>query len=349
MRDEQYVLNHCTTYLARFNLDGRHSFGEAHFAPADLRKNIRESWRFPIVDTCDTPTLAERAVSNDVTFVYPDFENRINQVSVIGSFAQLHTPIPLNRIKFLEEATAYFAVTVKVPRRGIYFYRFLVDGSPQLDSINPQRERLDNGVEWSRFFTWECSEPILFERWEMAILQRLCNHILPFRSAEAQRFLSSYYDSLDASSRRGLQRHAYRLDDSAGAALFIDHLLAKEESHHAVDYRICLSQMDRILRQRDPFHEPADASRDLYVELYDELKEDRVNGWDVSAYNSPRYFLELLRRHAFTGAFSHPKYGGNAAAAGWAYLDSELYPGRRVFDWSASIEQPLGRSETYLG
>lgn len=154
---------------------------------------------------------------------------------------------------------------------------------------------------------------------------------------------------MDQASRRGLQRRAYRLDDSAGAAIFIDHILAKEESHHLIDYQICLNQIDRILRQRDPFHEPADASRDLYVDLYEELRNDKVNGWDVDAYNSPRYFLELLRRHAFTGAFSHPKYGGNAAAAGWAYLDNELVSGRRIFDWSSSIERPLGRSETYLG
>jgi len=36
-----------------------------------------------------------------------------------------------------------------------------------------------------------------------------------------------------------------------------------------------------------------------------------VNGWDTADYGSPRYVLDLLRRHSFTGAFCHPKYGGN--------------------------------------
>src|SRR5262245_40018600 len=40
--------------------------------------------------------------------------------------------------------------------------------------INPQRVVLDNGVEWS-----QCSLPVSFEAWELAILARLTNEVLP--------------------------------------------------------------------------------------------------------------------------------------------------------------------------
>jgi len=350
MRDDLYVLNHCTVYLARHNSDERHNFGYGHYADGDLRGSVRDAWRFPVVDSCEEPPDGRsRADFNDITFVYPAFGEVPGYVAVVGTFASLYEPIALRRIHFLDEATAYFARTVTAPRQSIFLYKFVVDGRVLVDPINPQRVRGDNGVEWSRVFTWECSEPIVFERWELGLLQRLCNHILPFRTREGQRFLSNFYEGLDRNARLGLQRRAYRLDDSAGAALYIDHILAREESHHLTDYRKCLRQIDRLLRQRDPTHEPADASKDLYKELYDELAHDAVNGWDRVDYGNPRYFLDLLRRHAFTGAFAHPKYGGNAATAGWAYLDQELLPGSSVFDWAQSLEQPLGRSESYLG
>ena len=56
---------------------------------------------------------------------------------------------------------------------------------------------MDNGGEWSRFFTWSRTNPISFEDWETALLQRLTDHILPFRTTEGQRFLDCYYDYLD--------------------------------------------------------------------------------------------------------------------------------------------------------
>ena len=42
---------------------------------------------------------------------------------------------------------------------------------------------------------------------------------------------------------------------------FIDKMLAREESHQLVDYRKCLRQIDRVLRQRNPCEEPGDGSR----------------------------------------------------------------------------------------
>ena len=48
-------------------------------------------------------------------------------------------------------------------------------------------------------------------------------------------------------------------------------------------------------------------------------------GGTTAQYSDPRKFLYILRRHAVTAAFSHPKYGGNVGTAGWAYL-AEQYP-----------------------
>jgi hypothetical protein len=345
VRDDQYVLNHCTVYLARLNEDARHDFGYGHYAAGDPRARIRDAWRFPVVDTCAAPPGAvEAAEYNDVTFVYPVSNGAPGSVQVVGTFAPLYQLNLLRRVQFLGEDTSYFALTLPVPRRAIYFYRFVVDGALELDPVNPQRTRLDSGAWWSRFFTWECTEPIVLERWQLGILQRLTNHILPFRTREGQRFLSWYYDGLDAAARRGAFRGAYRLDDSVGAATYIDHILAREESHHLVDYRKCLRQIDRILRLRDPGHEPADVAREFYEEIYREMAAGDVAGWDKNDYGSPRSFLDIVRRHAFTGAFSHPKYGGNAAAAGWQYLASNF-----PFDWRRSLEPPLGTNTTYLG
>ena len=103
--------------------------------------------------------------------------------------------------------------------------------------------------------------------------------------------------------------------------------------------------------------EPDKMSRETYFGLYNEMAANQVAGWDYSQYSSPQFFLYLLRRHVVSGAFCHPKYGGNAGAAGWAYL-SERYtippnaPGvapRTLFDWSSSMEPPLGNNPDYLG
>ncbi|MFO1002323.1 MAG: hypothetical protein U0936_18505 [Planctomycetaceae bacterium] len=85
------------------------------------------------------------------------------------------------------------------------------------------------------------------------------------------------------------------------------------------------------MRQRDPAHDPGRASADLFEQIYKEMAAGSVNGWDTSDYGSPQYFLDLVRRHAFTGAFGHPKYGGNVSAAGWAYLQSHF-----PFAWERS-------------
>ncbi|WP_218617683.1 gluconate 2-dehydrogenase subunit 3 family protein [Cryptosporangium aurantiacum] len=281
---------------------------------------------------------------NDVTFVYDARADPARSVGVLGTFAELYAPVPLREVAFLGEPTGLWAVTIRVPKGQTHVYRYTVDGTLRTDPINPQRELRDNGAEWSRFFTDGCAIPILFERWEWQLLERLINTLLPFQVAENRRFLAETYNRLDRSARDGQFPFAYRLDEAIGTVNFIDKLLARREAHNLSSYRVCLRQIDRILRDRHPDQEPSELGRQVYVDLYDELAANAVAGWDHSAYADPSYFLLLLRRHAMTGAFAHPKHGGNAGAAGWAYL-SERFP----FDWANAVEAPLGRNTDYRG
>ena len=99
-----------------------------------------------------------------------------------------------------------------------------------------------------------------------------------------------------------------------------------------------------LLRTRNPGRDPLTLPRDAFADLYDEMAADQVGGWDTGRYGSPRFFLLLLRRHAMTGAFVHPRHGGNSGTAGWADLQS-----RCPFDWGAAMEAPLGRNTDYRG
>jgi Gluconate 2-dehydrogenase subunit 3 len=343
--DDQYVLNHSTKFLARQDLDQLH--------PDEMSMRIAQSWRFPVIDTySDGENFEKMYALNAVTFIYVAQRNAVpQQVEVVGTFSQLFAPLPLRRIHFINSETRYFARTVVVPKGEVHLYKFVVDDESVLDPINPQRVQIENGRSWSRFFTQLCPIPLSLERWERVILERLTDHILPFRTREGQRFLDQYYQSLDRRDKETQYVRAYRLDEPVGAANFIDKLLAREENHHLVDYHICLSQIDRILRQRNPFTEPAEMNRELYVDLYNEMASNNVNGWNYEWYHDPRYFLQLLRRHTYTGAFAHPKYGGNVGGAGWAYLGEHFVDeqGKTLFAWQKASEKPLGASPDYHG
>ena len=88
--------------------------------------------------------------------------------------------------------------------------------------------------------------------------------------------------------------------------------------------------------------------QEMFEELYEHLSESKSgyrpllisSGWDVGRYESPSHFLQVLRRHTFSGAFSHPKYGGNAGGMAWGYLDE-----RYGFKWRRTIEEPFGAAE----
>lgn len=350
-KDDQYVLNHCTKFLARDSTDRRHDFG--HLAPDDQRADICEPWRFPVVDSHrgegEDRETAYRL--NDVTFVFrPDQGQAPEDVAVVGTFAGLYEPVALRRLAVTDRAAAYHTVTVVVPKGEMHLYKFLVDGQALIDPVNPQRVTLDNGREWSRFFTHQCTLPLTLEHADRILLDRLTDHILPFRTEDGRNFLARYHDRLDDQAKQAQLPHAYRLDESVGVVNYIDKLLAKEERHHLVDYKVCLALIDRLLRQRSPSVEPARMSREMFVHLYDEMAAGNVPGWDYGRYQNPRYFLQLLRRHTFTGAFSHPKYGGNAAAAGWSYLEERYQDeGRTMFNWRKAIEAPLGGNTDYWG
>jgi hypothetical protein len=341
VREDQDILNYCAKYIARENADPRHNFGQ--YDPTEYRARVCDPWRFPIIDNySDGQDFIASYAFNEVTFVFAaqSQPQPPNQVGVVGTFANLYEPLPLRRLKFQDVQTPYFAVTAVVPKGEVHTYKFVVDGQPMLDPINPQRAVLDNGKAWSRFFTQNCSQPISLERWEYALLQRLTDHILPFRTEEGQRAL-----------QQNLVTKTFLLDQSVGAVNFIDKLIAREENHYLDDYKICLELIDRVLRQRNPFEEPEFMPKQMFVDLYNQMANNNVPGWDFNRYGNPRFFLQLLRRHTFTGAFCHPKYGGNTQGVGWAYLEEKYRDatGKTLFDWRRAIERPLGSDSDYHG
>ena len=344
--DDQYTLNHCTRYLARYNFD--------QLTSDDWSADICESWRFPIIDSySDGAHFEDNYAFNRVTFIYAQQGTpRSQNLAVIGTFNNLYEPLPLQPVRFQDTPTRYYALSLVVPKGEVHTYKFLLDGEERLDPINPQRVTLDNGKTWSRFFTQLCNEPLTLSRQQLALLNRLTQQILPFRTGEGQQFLSMYYNNLDSRSKEVQYAHAYRLDQPVGVVNFIDKLLAREERHHLVDYTVCLRLIDSLLRSRNPYIEPAQMGMEMYVELYNEMaNSNQVAGWDYEQYSNPRYFLQLLRRHTFTGAFSHPKYGGNVAAIGWAYLEDKYQDanGQTLFNWRRAIEKPLGENSDYHG
>ncbi len=353
-KPDRYLLNRCTKYLARFNTDRRHPYGNT----PDPRDSVAEAWRFPIIDTyaggiskLNNPDVWNQY--NEVTFIYAgSCSHAPSAVGVIGTFATLHTPIPMQQVMFEGVPTRYWSVTYAVPKGEMHRYRFVVDGAaPINDAINPQQTPLDNGVWWSRFFTESFTGPLVFERWELDLLDRLSTEILPFQTADAANFLDRFYNYLDRSQKTSQYNNVYRMDSSVGEVNFVDNILAREEWHRLIDYKICLRIIDQVLRQRDPYTDPCKMSETTYGDFYTELASGNVAGWDYNAYGDPKFFLALMRRHLVMGAFAHPKYGGNVGASGWAYL-SERYRdanGNTLFDWSRALEPGLGTNPDYLG
>lgn len=349
-KDDQYVLNHCTRFLARDSTEPRHDFGQ--YAAGDPRAAVCEAWRFPVVDSHFDGRSQDASYGfNDVTFIHDDRAGTATSVSVVGSFGQLYDPVPLHPVRFLGEPTGLRTVTVQVPKGQVHTYVFLVDGRRELDPVNPQRSAADDGKLWSRFFTDGCQVPLVLSRRERELLGRLVSHLLPFRLPENSRFVRQVYDALDRGSRTEQFPLAYRLDEEVGVVNYIDKVLARPEQHNEDDYHSCLAVIDALLRSRSGGLDPLLLPVDTYAALYDEMVTDDVAGWDTGRYASPRYFLLLLRRHAMTGAFVHPKAGGNSGGAGWSYLESRYRDadGQTLFDWRRAIEAPLGHNTDYRG
>jgi len=342
-KESQYILNHCAKYLARDNADERNSpYG---IFAGQARANVSESWRFPVVDSHDG-NEEDAYEWNDVTFVYAVARGAAQpgKVELVTTCAELHTPVPLQRV----EDSVYWACTLKAKKGERHRYLFLVDGKPTPDPINPQTATLGTGELWSSFFTWAYNQPIIFERWEFAILDRLTRHILPFNNAESKNYLSR-------EANAGNVGHLYRLDISLGVANYIDNIVAREERHRLYAYKTCLEMIDAVLRKRNPGKDPEFIDETKYKDLYDEMAVNSSSifqdGWEWNRYNDPGHFLYLLRRHAITGAFAHPKYGGNPEGLAWDYLGDHFLTnsGETAFNWRQAIEPPLGASAEYRG
>lgn len=343
IKDEQYIVNHCTKYLARDNTDERHNvFG---IYDGQERAHLADAWRFPIVDNHDSKETNDYDW-NDVTFIWVKSGDIATpqKVELITTCHTLFEPIPL----MLVGDSIYMACTLKVRKAQRYRYLFRVDGVLLSDPVNPQMETLLNGESWSSFFTWGYNQPISFERWELTILDRLARHILPFNTLEAKNFLSREV-------RDAQIAHLDRLDVSAGVANFIDKVVAREERHRLYAYKTCLKMINTVLRKRNPGLEPENIEEHHYTRIYDQLAEGAPalyeDGWDQLRYENPRHFLQLLRRHSMTGAFAHPKYGGNPNGMAWNYLALHFEADRGVsaFAWGQAIEPLLGESKEYRG
>ncbi|QRM36047.1 gluconate 2-dehydrogenase subunit 3 family protein [Microvirga sp. VF16] len=347
-KEPGYIFNNCTKYLARDNSEPRHNY----FGVFDGQRRalISEAWRFPVIDAHSPASAAETDAYeyNDVTFIYVAPDDEASSVELVASCASLTQPVRLNRVG----NSIYFAVTLKVHKAERHRYRFIVDGSSVLDPINPQIETLPTGDVWSRFFTWAYNEPISFERWEFTLLDRLTRHILQFNSDEAKNFQARGNNEKNVAN-------LYRLDISVGVANYIDKLVAREERHQLGAYKTCLEMLAEVLRRRHPGQDIETLKEEEFGKLYDEMADGNLvkniinDGWDPNRYNNPSYFLYLLRRHAWTGAFSHPKYGGNPGGMAWAYMQ-ETYKTNdnksvTAFDWRRAIEPPLGTSTEYKG
>jgi hypothetical protein len=347
----EYVLNFCAKPLSRAGVPPP---GDEDAATA-FRSEVAEAWRFPVVGLLrEAASGPDADDSNLVTFVFKARPGDQTPVRVLGTFNTLYEPIPLAPVLFQGQDTGFRSVSVAVPKGQLHTYLLVVGEKNIPDPINPQRVRMTNGRVWSRFFTDGYLQPVVLELWELRLLYRLVEQILPFRTAEAENFLRRYYFDLDKGQKVSDMAKAFRLDDSVGEVNAIDKLLAREEAHRLTDYRLCLKQVDRALRQINPYTDPYEMPAQNYIDLYNAMAASKrgdgsVAGWDYAAYDNPAYFIYLLRRHAVTAAFSHPKYAGNVGAAGWAYL-SERYTdktGKTLFDWRPAQEPPLGTSGYY--
>lgn len=341
-KNDQELLSFCTKYLAH----GGQVVG-------GTRRPMTEPWRFPLIQSADVSDSDNPAGWNEVTFIYLRRNSEAwKEVSVIGTFRCLYDPVALRPVQFMGKETKYLSVSFLIPKRQFHTYRFLVGDTPQNDLINPQTRRLDNGSNWSCFFTEEYASPSVLREAEIRLLSRLIAEITPLRTVEAENFLKRFYNVLDEARKASQFPHVYRLDDSVGEVNFIDNLLARGERHRLGMYRAGLRKIDDILRKRHPDMEPAMLPKRAFEQLFQQMQEDAVPGWNERTAPSPKQFLNVVRRHVVMGAFSHPRHGGNSGAAGWEYL-SGRFPSEDAsgtsFDWPVATEKPLGKSEVYFG
>jgi hypothetical protein len=197
-KDAQEILNYCTKYLVR----------DTFTDPG--AKTFTEGWRFPLV----TPVLQDEEASckfNEVTFVYYNREEEaISSVEVVGSFFPMHKTLQLQPVQYNGEDTPLYYLTIVLPVGKGYQYKFRVNGQDRLDPVNPQRVKLTNGKEWSFFFTDYYNYSVNFEEWELNLLYRMVEQIIPFRTEDAQNYINRYYYGLTKGEKDSTPIH--RLD-----------------------------------------------------------------------------------------------------------------------------------------
>jgi len=331
------LFNYVTKYIVRHRSD----------------ESLSEAWRFPLVSTTLHGDDLINAKTNEVTFVYYATQP-VQNVNLVGSFLPLHKTIALENVRYHEEETPLYYVTLNLPINQGFRYKFIIDGKDTLDPVNPQRITLPTGKIWSFFFTDYYNQSAEFEEWEMSLMQRLVAQIMLFRTEDSQNFLDRFYQGLSRQDKQVIP--IYRLDDSVGEVNYITNVLAREERHHLIDYKICIRLIDQVLRKRNPFVESWKVSDELINDLYIEMGNGQVDGWDYSQYNNPVYFLKLFRRHCIVGAFSHPRHGGNIGCSAWDYLRNKFCTRDEAgkmsgtyFNWPLAMEKPWGVNVEYRG
>jgi hypothetical protein len=347
-RNDEQILNYCTRHLAR----GVKLFTDNISNTSFNLSTVSENWRFPIVESAADDN-GETGNINRVTLVWKA-DGLVNSAYAVGNFIPWYEKAALTPVMFEGNTTSFYACTLLLPIGKSYYYRFVINGNETLDPVNPQFKILSNGKTWSFFFTDYYNSSEEFEEWEVNLLYRLTSQVVPFRTKDAQNFIERFYLSMAKPDKFNMP--IYRLDDSVGEVNFITNIISREERQHLTDYKICLSLIDQLLRKRNPTVDSWVVSEELITDLYNEMASGNVPDWDYIQYNNPTYFLGLIRRHALTGAFSHPRYGGNIAGAGWNYLQGRYNVKNdaaqtidTLFDWQLAIEKPAGTNADYRG
>jgi hypothetical protein len=359
------IFNYCTKYLIR----------ERSNENAD-QDTITEGWRFPLVmavlheeqpiEGQDIPIGTEQVKANnytgkynEVVFIFYDKHQEVNdKIEIIGSFLPMYDSRELIPLEYKGDFSGIYYLALKLPIGNGFYYRYRIKGKDILDPINPQRTTLQNGRQWSFFFTDYYNYSHLFEEWEINLLYRLVEQITPFRTKESQNFINRFYEGLSQRDKQLMK--IYKLDESVGEVNYITNILAREERHHLNDYKTCLKLIDKLLGKRNPYIESWKVSRELIDELYNDFVKNEkgtlIPDWDYTQYQNPTYFLKTLRRHCIVGAFSHPRYGGNIGGAGWDFVKDRFNikdtSGKVIgsyFNWDLAIERPLGQNPYYRG
>ncbi|NRA66115.1 MAG: gluconate 2-dehydrogenase subunit 3 family protein [Pseudobacteriovorax sp.] len=271
----------------------------------DVRSQIATGWSLPLIGKGYIEKPIDR---NTVTFIFKA-NGDASEVYLSGSPTD-DQPIQMHQLNYLGATKPYYYVSLNIPFGQIHRYKFIVNGTSIVDPNSYIRKRV-NGFEWSVFYTDAYQGLVTLNEAEAIFLDSIVSAICPFQLANT--------------------------NVNFGQTNYIDKILSRQEHHHLINYKICLPMMHQALSQQT-------VSVELIADYLKAMESGEPNHWDYQRYNSPKHFLNLLRRHSVEGSFSHPKYGGNRDFAGWRYLEQQY-----GFDWKRFTEQPFGTERNYFG